>query len=208
MVTESTSLSTLGQWHAAESQYLFWYAISIVVLLPGLLLAYNDICLRWELDAHSGFAQVSALSLSQNGISHFGIPSQHIRLNHVSTLMVGRHGDCGSGHSSNINKKHPKPFWNTFALFWPSFLPPFFLFSLSRSKHQGRQKQGSLVRKSGADLGVEKGHFLTSSLKKMALFDPQAQPPSFGCRGSEKGQERRNLPHCASHKIAKILLPI
>ena len=42
------------------------------------------------LDAHSGLAQASALDLSQNGIGHFGIPRQHARLNHVSTLMVGR----------------------------------------------------------------------------------------------------------------------
>ena len=56
------------------------------------------------LDAHSGLAQVSALDLSQNGIGHFGIPRQHLRLNHVSTLTVGCSGDCGSGHSSNITE--------------------------------------------------------------------------------------------------------
>ena len=75
-----------------------------MVLLPGLLLAYTCGYLLCMLDALSGFAQVSALDLSQNGIGHFGIPRQHIRLNHVSTLMVGCRGDCGSGHSSNINR--------------------------------------------------------------------------------------------------------
>ena len=42
------------------------------------------------LDALSGSAQASALDLSQNGVGHFGIPRQHSRLNHVSTLLVGR----------------------------------------------------------------------------------------------------------------------
>ena len=42
------------------------------------------------LDALSGSAQASALDLSQNGIGHFGIPGQHARLYHVSTLMVVR----------------------------------------------------------------------------------------------------------------------
>ena len=56
-----------------------------------------------QLEALSGFAQGSALDLSQNGIGHFGIPRQHIRLDHVSTLLVGCHGNCGSGRSSNIN---------------------------------------------------------------------------------------------------------
>ena len=76
-----------------------------MVLLPDLLLAYTCGYLLCMLDAHSGFAQASALDLSQNGIGHFGIPRQHFRLDHVSTLMVGCRGDCGSGHSSNINKK-------------------------------------------------------------------------------------------------------
>ena len=58
--------------------------------------------LLYLLGALSGFAQVSALDLSQNGIGHFGIPRQHIRLDHVSTLLVGCRGDRGSGHSSNI----------------------------------------------------------------------------------------------------------
>ena len=47
------------------------------------------------LDALSGLAQASALDLSQNGVGHFGIPRQHARLNHVSTLMVGRWGFVG-----------------------------------------------------------------------------------------------------------------
>ena len=63
-----------------------------MVLLPGLLLAYNCKYLLYMLDALSGFAQASALDLSQNGVGHFGIPRQHMRLNHVSTLMVGRLG--------------------------------------------------------------------------------------------------------------------
>ena len=71
----------------------------VVVLLPlGLLLAYTCDLLLYMLEALSGFVQASALDLSQNGIGHFGIPSQHFRLNHVSTLLVGCHGERGSGH--------------------------------------------------------------------------------------------------------------
>ena len=81
--------------------------------LLGLLLAYTCILLMYQLEALSGFAQGSALDLSQNGIGHFGIPRQHIRLNHVSTLIVGCRGDRGSGRSSNINKYMGRPSKNT-----------------------------------------------------------------------------------------------
>ena len=67
----------------------------IIPLLLGLLLAYTCVLLVCSLDALSEFAQGSALDLSQNGIGHFGIPRQHIRLNHVSTLLVGCRGDRG-----------------------------------------------------------------------------------------------------------------
>ena len=75
----------------------------VMPLLLGLLLAYTCVLLVCSLDALSEFAQGSALDLSQNGIGHFGIPRQHLRLNHVSTLLVGCRGDRGSGRSSNIN---------------------------------------------------------------------------------------------------------
>ena len=70
----------------------------VVFLLLGLLLAHICDLLLYLLEALSGFVQASALDLSQNGIGHFGIPSQHFRLNHVPTLLVGCHGERGSGH--------------------------------------------------------------------------------------------------------------
>ena len=81
----------------------------VIPLLLGLLLAYTCVLLVCSLDALSEFAQGSALDLSQNGIGHFGIPRQHLRLNHVSTLLVGCRGDRGSGRSSNINTPHSVP---------------------------------------------------------------------------------------------------
>ena len=53
------------------------------------------------LEALSGLAQAGALDLSQNGVGHFGIPRQHMRLYYVSVLLTGCLGICGSGHSSN-----------------------------------------------------------------------------------------------------------
>ena len=77
--------------------------IRVTALLLGILLAYTCVLLMCSLDALSEFAQGSALDLSQNGIGHFGILRQHLRLNHVSALLVGCRGDRGSGRSSNIN---------------------------------------------------------------------------------------------------------
>ena len=68
----------------------------VVLLLLGLLLAYTYGFTAVSAGALSGFTQVSALDLSQNGIGHFGIPRQHIRLDHVSTLLVGCRGDRGT----------------------------------------------------------------------------------------------------------------
>ena len=121
---------------------------AMVVPLPllGLLLAYTCVLLVCSLDALSEFAQGGALDLSQNGIGHFGIPRQHIRLNHVSTLLVGCRGDRGSGRSSNINIFALFPliflffflflflfFFLSLSLFFVSFLPffPSFLSFLS-----------------------------------------------------------------------------
>ena len=89
------------------SQNLFWYAIRIALAAMyhqrfqdnSLGRGYTCGLLLYQLGALSGFVQAGALDLSQNGIGHFGIPSQRFRLNHVSTRLVGRHGGCGSGHS-------------------------------------------------------------------------------------------------------------
>ena len=64
----------------------------------------------------SGLAQAGALDLSQNGVGHFGIPRQHMRLYYVSVLLTECLGICGSGHSSNINtplQSHRSPCYVT-----------------------------------------------------------------------------------------------